>query len=160
MSFHGLLWLFPLAVTLHNGEEAIWLPHWSRRSVIWRTPVTPGIFRFAVVILTLLAFAVTALSALTGRQSPWTYLVFGFMIAMLINAIAPHVVLSVALRNYMPGTATAVLVNLPALSLLVALALRENYVSGWPAIESSVAVSAFGLLSIPALFRLGKLLHL
>jgi len=145
---------------LHNVEEAIWLPGWSKRAVLWRRPVTPGSFRFAVVILTVLAFAVTALSAGSGKQTIWTYLAFGYMAAMLANVLIPHLALTVALRSYMPGVATAVAVILPVLSLLVVLALREGYVSGWKAAAYSIGVAVTLLASIQILFKTGKILNL
>jgi hypothetical protein len=43
------------------------------------------------------------------------------MTAVLANVLIPHLALTVALRSYMPGTATAVALNLPVLSLLVVL---------------------------------------
>jgi hypothetical protein len=45
------------------------------------------------------------------------------------------------------------------LSLLIVLALRQGYVSGWKAAEFSVGVAVLVALSIPALFRLGKVLN-
>jgi hypothetical protein len=60
----------------------------------------------------------------------------------------------------MPGVATAVALNLPVLSLLVVLALREGYVSGWKAAAYSAGVAGVLVASIPALFRMGKLLSL
>jgi hypothetical protein len=160
MSFQSLEWLFPVVITIHNAEEAIWLPGWSNRAVLWHRPVTPGSFRFAVTVLTVLAFAVTWLSAESGKQSVWTYLFFGCMVVTLANVLIPHVVLTVALRSYMPGVATAVLLNLPVLSLLAVLALREGYVSGWKSVAFCVGVSGALVASIPALFKLGKILHL
>ena len=106
MSFGILQWLFPVVVTLHNAEEALWLPGWSKRAVLWRSPVTPGSFRFAAAVLTILAFAVTWLSARSGKQTVWTYLAFGYMAAVLANVLIPHIALTVALRSYMPGVAT------------------------------------------------------
>ena len=106
MSFRDLLWLFPIVETLHNAEEAIWLPGWSKRAVLWHSPVTPGSFRFAAAVLTILAFAVTWLSARSGKQTVWTYLAFGYMAAVLANVLIPHIALTVALRSYMPGVAT------------------------------------------------------
>jgi len=50
--------------------------------------------------------------------------------------------------------------NLPVLTLLVVLALREGYVSGWKAVEFGVGVSGLLVAFIPALFKLGKLLNL
>jgi hypothetical protein len=160
LSYQNLLWLFPLVATLHNAEEAIWLPGWSRRAVLWHSPVTPGSFRFAVAVLTVLAFAVTWLSAISGKETIWTYLAFGYMAAMLANVPIPHVALTVALRSYMPGTATAVALNLPVLSLLLALAVREGYVSGWKAATYSVGVAGVLLASIQLLFKTSKVLNL
>ncbi len=160
MNFRNLLWLFPVIVTLHNAEEALWLPGWSKRAVLWHSPVTPGTFRFAVVVLTVLAFAVTWLSLLSGKQSVWTYLAFGYMAAMLANVLIPHVALTVALQSYMPGVATAVAFNLPVLSLLVVLAIREGYVSGWKAIAYPVGVAGILLASIQILFKVGRILSL
>ena len=160
MSYQNLLWLFPIVVTLHNAEEAIWLPGWPKRAVLWSSPVTPGSFRFAVAVLTILAFAVTGLSAASGKQTVWTYLAFGYMAAVLANVLIPHVALTVALRSYMPGVVTAVALNLPVLSLLVVYALREGYVSGWKAAAYSAGVAGMLLAFIPILFKTGKILNL
>jgi hypothetical protein len=158
VNFRNLQWLFPTVIAFHNLEEAIWLPGWWRRTGLWHEPFRPGVFRFAAAVLTALAFAISWLSAASGKQTVWTYLVFGSMVAMLANALVPHVAVSLARRSYMPGVVTAVLLNLPALSVLVVLALREGYVSGWKAAAYSLGVAVLLLLSIPALLKLGKVL--
>ena len=160
MSFGNLQWLFPIVVTLHNAEEAIWLPGWSKRAVLWHSPVSPGSFRFVVTVLTVLAFAFTWLSAESGKQTVWTYLAFGCMVVTLANVLIPHVALTVALRSYMPGVATGVVLNLPVLSLLVVMALKEGYVSGAKAAEYSVGVAGLLLLIIPARFKVGRTMNL
>jgi hypothetical protein len=160
MNFRTLEWLFPIVVTLHNTEEAIWLPGWSKRVGFWKTSVSPGVFRFAVAILTVLAFAVTCLSAQSGKQSIWTYLAFGYMAAMLVNVLLPHLAATLARRSYMPGVATGVALNLPVLSFLVVMALREGYVSGGKAAVYSVIVAGLLVASIPALFKIGRVLNL
>jgi hypothetical protein len=160
MSFRNLEWLFPIVVTLHNAEEAIWLPEWSGRVGFWKTPVSPDVFRFAVAVLTALAFALTWLSVDSGRQSVWTYLTLGSMIVALVNVVIPHLGVTVARRSYMPGVATAVALNLPVLSLLVVLALREGYVTGGRAAVYSVIVAGLLVAAIPALFKIGRALSL
>ncbi|MGD0546454.1 MAG: HXXEE domain-containing protein [Terracidiphilus sp.] len=162
MSFRSLEWLFPIVITLHNAEEAIWFPDWTKRAGRWYRPgpVAPGVFRFAVAIFTLLAFAVTWLSYRSGKETLWTYLAFGYMAAALANVLIPHLAATVLMRRYMPGVATGVALNLPVLSLLVAQALRQGYVSGGKAAAYSVVVAGVLLLAIPALFRLGKALNL
>lgn len=160
MSFRKLLWLFPIVVTIHNTEEALWLPQWTQHSAWWMAPVAPAVFLFAVSVLTLLAFAVTYLSFRTGPQTLWTYLAVGYMVAMLANVLAPHAIASVLTRSYMPGLATALGLNVPVLSFLVGLAWRERYVSGRKAAVCFVAVPPVLLASIPTLFRLGGALGL
>jgi hypothetical protein len=156
MSFQTLVVVFPLVVTLHNAEEALWLPGWSERAGLWKTPVATDVFRFTAAILTVLAFVLTWLSVTSGKQTIWTYLTVGYIIAMLANVLVPHVAASLALRRYTPGVVTAVTLNLPVLSLLAVLALREGYVFGGKAIAYSIVVSGLLLLSVPAMFRWGK----
>jgi len=50
--------------------------------------------------------------------------------------------------------------NLPVLSLLVMLAIREGYVSGWKAVACSVGEAGLTVATIPALFKMGKALNL
>jgi hypothetical protein len=160
MSFQSLQWLFPIAVTLHNGEEALWFPDWSRKAARWPAPVELGVFGFAVAVFTLLAFVVTWLSVRSGKQTLWTYLFFGYMAAVLANAFIPHIAVSAATRSYMPGVATATLVNFPVLSLMIWLAFKEEFVSGWKAAGYSSCVACILLVSIPLLFKLGRVLKL
>ena len=160
LSFRDLLWLFPVVITLHNAEEAICLPGWANRVGFWKSPISPGVFRFAALVFTVMAFAVTWLSAESGKQSVWTYLAFGSMAVALANVLIPHLALTVARRSYMPGTATAVALNLPVLSLLAVMALRQGYVSGWKAAAYSIGVAGLLVAAIPALFKIGRVLNL
>jgi len=156
MSFQHLQWLFPILVALHNGEEAIWLPDWSKRAERWHAPIERLIFLPVAAVMTVLAFAVTWLSAASGKQTTWTYLAFGSMAVMLANVLIPHIALTVVQRSYMPGVATAVLLNLPVLSLLVVSAIREGYVSGWKAAAYSVGVGGILLATVRILFMTRK----
>jgi hypothetical protein len=151
--FASLQWLFPVVISLHNLEEALWLPGWANRTGFWRTPVSPRVFRFVVTVLTALAWAVTWLSARSGAQTFWTYVMFGYVVGVLVNAIYPHLALSISRRDYMPGTATAVALNLPVLSLLVASALSEGQVSGLKSVAYAAGVPAVMLVFIVALFK-------
>ena len=109
-------------------------------------PVSPWVFHIVVTVLTALAWAVTWLSVRSGAQTFSTYLMFGCVVATLANAIYPHLTLSIARRSYMPGTATAVALNLPVLSFLVASALSERQVSGWKSVAYAAGVPALVLL--------------
>jgi hypothetical protein len=159
MSYLRLIWLFPVVTALHNLEEAIWFPAWATRTSRWHAQFSPGAFRFAVFVLTVLAFAVTWMSVRSGRQSFWTYLAFGYAAAVLANAFLPHIAMTLAGRAYMPGFWTALLLIVPVLSWLVVLALRQGYVSGGKAAAYAACTAVVLLASIPALFYLGKALR-
>jgi len=159
MSFHRLQWLFPMVVTAHNLEEAIWLPGFvaaHRTELPWT--VEPGEFRFAVTVLTLAAWVITYLSWRTGRERIWTYLLFGYAVAMLVNVFIPHVIAAILFRGYAPGLATALALNLPVLTWLCTRAIRDRYVSGRKAVAFAVGVPVGIVALAPTLFALGRLL--
>jgi hypothetical protein len=160
MGVRHLIWIFPAVVTLHNAEEAIWLPAWSARAGRWYKPIAPWVFRFAAMVLTVVVWLITWMSVRSGKQSVWAYLTFGYMAAMLGNTFIPHVALTVATRKYMLGLASALALNLPLLSWLIWLALKEGRVSGGKAIASILCVPMLLALSIPLLFKIGKAMAL
>lgn len=156
MTFVGWAWLFALAVTLHNLEEAIWLPRWSKQAGRWHAAVGPAEFRFAVIALTLFGFACVGLVAVGSRLG--VYLVSGYALAMALNVVFPHLLATIAMRRYMPGTASAVLLNLPLAGLLLRSAFVDEQASAatfaWAGPLTAIAMVA----SIPVLFALGRML--
>lgn len=151
MTFDRMQWLFPIAVALHNGEEAVWMPGWVERHVGW-LPANPPPgamkIRIALLLLTVAAFVVTWLSARRGPQSVWAYLTFGYIVAMLVNVLVPHVPAAIWFRGYAPGVATAVVVNLPLMSWLAWRAVHDRWVSGWKAAAFGVGVPAIAGVAI------------
>jgi hypothetical protein len=72
--FRNQQWLFPIVVTVHNLEEAIWLPGFiavHSNQIPWQ--VSKGEFRLALIVLTVAAWIVTYLSWRTGKQTVWAY---------------------------------------------------------------------------------------
>jgi hypothetical protein len=157
MSITTLGWLFTLGVLAHNAEESVSLPSWAamHAPARWRVVVEPVVFRWAAACqsLILVALAAWALSA-APRSVAW-YGFTGYVFAMMVNAIAPHLLATVALRRYMPGTATALLFNLPLGLLLLRQALAEGLVAWRTLAWAAPAVSLLVLGSIPVLFALG-----
>jgi hypothetical protein len=141
MRFEKLQWLFPVAVTLHNTEEALTMPRWIATHAT-RVPLHPASTKLWLgwLGLTAAAFGITYLSARKGKESVWAYLLFGYCAAMLANVFIPHVPATVAFGGYTPGVITAVLVNLPVMILLMARALGERWVSNGKAAAYAVLV--------------------
>ena len=147
---------FCLAISAHNLEEAVWLPAWSERAGKIHARVGAREFRFAVIVLTALAWGVAVAAQLGGRESVGAYLLAGYALAMLLNVVAPHLLATAFMRSYAPGTATAVLLNLPACALLLRAALVDGYVRPDVFLYVGPACVVALLASIPLLFAIGR----
>jgi len=156
MDFVLLAWLFALAITVHNLEEALLLPDWSKTAGKWHHPVGAGEFRFAVVVLTLLGYVAAWLATVNGKESVGSYLVAGYAIAMLLNVLFPHAIATVVMRRYVPGTLTALLLNLPVTLLLLHQGFQEGYIHGERLAWAGPLVTVSIVAAIPALFYLGR----
>jgi hypothetical protein len=155
MRLEKLLWMFPIALTLHNLEEAVWLPAWSQHAGFWEIPVGATEFRIAAGLLAILAYAVTYWSIRTGKEAVGTYVLAGFVFAMLLNVIY-HVAATLGLREYAPGVVTAVLINIPVMWYLLWRVFDERWVT-WPkALLAFITIPLAILLLIPVLFRVGR----
>ena len=156
MSLTAIGWLFTLGVLAHNTEEAVWLPAWTARNVRWRVAVGNRTFRFAAAVQSTFLILLGALALSSEPQSVPAYLFAGYVFAMVVNVFAPHVIGSIALRKYMPGTATALLLNLPLGLLFLRQALAEGFVTWDTLVWAAPAMALAILLSIPVLFALGR----
>lgn len=150
--------LFVCAVMLHNLEEAIWLPGWSQSGGAWHQPVTPAVFGFSVVVLSLLLVLLAWRSWRSGPQSTITYLYAGYVFSMVANAVVPHLVGTIWSGSYMPGTATAVLLNAPLGVWLLVRLHASQLVSLRRMCWVGPLVAAGLLASITLLFFIGGLL--
>lgn len=159
MSLIAIGWLFTLGVLVHNTEEALYLPAWSAHAGKWYAPVGVHEFRFAASVLSGLLIVIAAVASLSQAGSVGAYLMAGYVLAMVLNVFIPHVLATVFMRKYMPGTATAVLLNLPLSLLYLRQALSEKSIDlrvfYWAGPLGVLAI----LVSIPVLFTLGRRLH-
>ncbi|NNF99412.1 MAG: HXXEE domain-containing protein [Desulfobacteraceae bacterium] len=156
MDFDLLIWLFCIAITLHNLEEAIWLPGWSNVSKRFHRPVDKVEFRFAVAVLTLMAYVIAFFSMTGGKGGIGAYLICGYALAMLLNVVFPHIPATLILRRYAPGTATAMLLNLPVSLMLLHKGIEEGFIEKGIFIYTGPLCVAGILLIIPGLFFIAK----
>lgn len=128
LAFNDVIWLLPVAITIHMVEEMIWLPKWSQTAGSWHKPVSSRQFAFASIILIAAAFALTTWAARSEKGGTAVYLTLGLALTMLLNIYFPHVGSAIALKRYAPGIVTGLLINLPLMPLLIWTALQEGYV--------------------------------
>lgn len=146
---------FCLAITLHNIEEAIWLPQWSQLGQPFHKSVTPDEFHFAVIIITAFAYLSSFLFMYFPESKFTRRLFIGFLGAMIINAFLPHVLATILIKSYAPGLITALLLNIPINLLILYNLSAEKKTSIKEIFVSSIVVGIVLLSSIPLLFSLG-----
>jgi hypothetical protein len=148
------LWLFPVALTLHNLEEALWLPGWSANAGAFHPPVGAAEFRFALAVLTVAGYWLTWMALRRGGR--WLQAFFAASAVMLLNVFFPHLLATLVLGRYAPGLGTALLCILPVTALLLRRAFQEGALT-WSALAGGgVRVFPIVLVGIPLLFWLGR----
>lgn len=151
-----LVVFFCFAITLHNMEEAIWLPKWSQYSSKFQKPVTSSEFHFAVIIITVLAY-LSAFSYVYIPESEFTKWIFiGFLGSMILNAIFPHLMATVLMKKYAPGLLTGLLLNIPINSVIIYQMFAENLIVWKELLLSTLVVGIILLALIPLLFKVGR----
>jgi hypothetical protein len=83
------------------------------------------------------------------------YLLSGYALAMLVNVVFPHLAATFGLRRYAPGTATAVLFNLPVTALLLQQAFAEGRIEPNTFLWAGPLTAIVIAMSIPVLFAAG-----
>lgn len=151
-----LILLFLLGFSLHSLEEALWLPAWSKGAGKIHASVGAKEFRFAVMVVTLIGYAITFAFIVWGGSSDLArYAFFGFLLMMGMNAIFPHLVATIALRRYMPGTLTGLALNAPIAAFLVFAAYGER-VDDLELLLGFAVVTGITLALLKPLLWLGK----
>lgn len=150
----ALYWLFALAITVHNIEEGLFLPAYAGNTSRLSGRVTPFAFRFALVVLTAATYVVVALAVAGSHQA--VQLLAGLAVVMVVNAMVPHLALTVAFRRYAPGTGTALCIMLPLSLLVIANGLAADAMNGRSLLIAAVVVAVALIVAIPLLFLAGR----
>lgn len=156
MSLSTIGWLFTLGVLAHNTEEALYLPAWSVRAGRWHAPVGKAEFRFAVVALSVVLIIIVAAASVAEARSVAAYLMAGYVLAMVLNVLMPHMLATIFMRRYMPGIATALLLNLPLGIWYLSRALSERNIELSVFAWSGPLTVLVGVAAIPVLFSLSR----
>ncbi len=123
MSFEQLLWGVPLCMSAHNAEEALGIR--ELLTLVERLPPRVGtpLRRFAF------AGSPRRFLALEVREEPPGSLGAALVcvqVGLFLNALVPHLLLSLWSRRYTPGVATALLLNVPFTPYLLYRAHRTD----------------------------------
>lgn len=149
----ALYWLFALAFTVHNIEEGLFLPAYTADKSRLAGRVTPFALRFALVILTAALYVLVAFAAAGNHLA--IQLLAGVAAVMVINAMVPHLTLTLVFRRYAPGTGTAICLVVPLSLLVIVNALAAEVLTLRSLLVATIAVVLVLLVAIPLLFWAG-----
>lgn len=156
---NSLIWIVPVAIALHNLEEAIWLPAWSASlSSRWHHAIGAFPFRFAVMVLTIIAVVIATWAQMGGHHSLGFYLLAAYALGQGLNVLVPHLVAAIAARLYAPGLATGLFLVWAASGAFLTVAFqRPDFDQQRFWVTSGIFIPAM-VLAIPVLFRIGRIL--
>lgn len=149
----ALYWLFALAFTVHNIEEGLFLPAYTAEGSRLAGRVTPFAFRFALVVLTIAVYGVVPFAA-AGSQVA-IELLAGFAAVMVVNALVPHLTMTLIFRRYAPGTGTAICLVVPLSLIVIANDLAAGVLTVQSLLVSAIVVAVMLLVAVPLLFWAG-----
>lgn len=143
MTFRSGVWLLAAALTVHNAEELIFFPEWTRP---------------ALAVVTVAMWVVAALAAGAPPRSKRAYAAVAAAGILGLNVLFPHLLATIVLREYAPGVVTAVLVNSWVAALVVRAALREGIATPRGSVKATGVAIAVVVICLPGLFWIGAML--
>ncbi len=150
--------LFLLGFSLHNIEEALWLPGWSKHARKYHKEVSPNEFRFAVIIVTAIGYLLTFQYFVFGSSyTAAKYIYLGFILMMVVNVFFPHLIATIVLKKYAPGLITGLLLNAP-LGIYILLKNIDDTDELIFFVIAGIILAVVFLLIINHLFNLGRIL--
>lgn len=151
----GIPLLFILTITLHNIEEGLWLPQWSKLAGKYHKPVEKREFHFALVVITALAYLISGLFMFFPQVQLLKYLFVGYAGTMIVNAFIPHLAAAVALKRYAPGLITGIFLNVPLNSMIIGYLLKVKMIDLYEVVICTAVFAIILLTSLSPLFKLG-----
>jgi hypothetical protein len=121
--------LFGIGVTLHNLEEAMYLVSWARSHLKLRFELNPKIYWVLTSLVSVMIWVPIVGVCVSKESTHFQSALSGFALAMAINAVLPHFVISLVKHSYSPGAGTGMLFNLPLGVLLIHAQLSAHAIS-------------------------------
>ena len=146
--------IFMFCLTVHNIEEALWMPDWRAKTMPRRSPQKEH-FIFAVLGITVIGYLSAGLFAFYPDNQHLEYAFVGFTGAMFINAVVPHLALTIRYRKYCPGVMTGCFLIIPLHSMILYNA-ANSHLKISEILIATLIVCAVLLGVIPLFVRLAK----
>jgi hypothetical protein len=142
MNFLTLIWLFPIALALHEAEE--WnILQWYERNFLELPPKTNPTIRTFLVFVSMLGFVWTGFAALWNNPKAAAWILMPYLAVSLQNTLQ-HIYWLYRFQQYPPGLLSSTLLLGPVVIILAGKALSSDLAPAW-------YIAALGALQIPGL---------
>ncbi|MBN2160339.1 MAG: HXXEE domain-containing protein [Spirochaetes bacterium] len=158
VQYKKIIWILAISETLHNVEEAVWLPGASY--AVGKFSYSVGIFefRFAIVLLTLVIYGVIYYFTKSDSRMAG-YIMGGVLVAILVNVFVPHIAGVIATGGYSPGVITGIFLNIPVALYLLRRGVKENYYTIKILVMAGLVFQIIGVLLIQLTLFIGRLVQ-
>ncbi|QTE21802.1 HXXEE domain-containing protein [Polaribacter cellanae] len=157
LNLNTLIILLPFAFALHNFEEILGMEKWTKSIPIFiHKPVTTRQFGIAVILFTILGFAITFSKELYQTEKYYYLIITGFSGMLFLNVFFPHLLAVIYLRKYAPGIITGLLINLPLTITILLLVKDSEILSQKQMIFSVIAGGLIGIFLAFIFLKIGK----
>ena len=148
--------IFMFCITLHNIEEALWLADWLRKNMpSKRKTPSKEQFVFAILGITVLGYLTAGLFILFPDNLYIEYAFIGFVGAMIINAVIPHLLLTIIYRKYCPGVLTGCVLLIPFHIIILSNAVNKG-VGVITMLISTLIIGCILIASVPVFVGMAK----
>jgi len=157
IEYKKIIWVLAITETLHNLEEAIWLPGWSQTAGAWHPSVRTFEFRFAVIVLTLLIYLVIYYFSVSDSKLSVS-LLGGLVVIILGNVIMPHLLATLLRGQFAPGVFTGLILNVPATIYLMKRGIKEDIFNFRILVKSGLVLLVITIPLLQLLFFIGRIM--
>lgn len=155
IDYKKLIWVMAIAETIHNLEEAIWLPAVSQAAGVGPLAVGAFEFRFAVTIVTLVFYGIIYYFSRYDHQAA-KYLMAGLLVMTLFNVFMPHLIGTMITGRYAPGVISGILLNVPVCLYLLWRGLKDGVYKTSTLVFGSLVLALITLPLLVVSFALGR----
>jgi hypothetical protein len=155
--YKKIIWLLAVSETLHNIEEAIWLPGTSTTIVKWHYSVGTFEFRIAVLLLTVLIYGIILYFSKSESKTA-SFLMGGSLVIILFNVFIPHLVGSIINFSYAPGVISGIFFNIPTTYYLLWRGIKENYYNSKSLVLGGIVFLPISILLIQISLFVGRII--
>ena len=120
--------IFMFCFTLHNIEEALWGVEWKAKTMP-NSRIKPNqkTFNFALLGVTILGYLAAGLYLLYPDNKYFEYAFIGGVGFLIINAVMPHLIMTIVFRKLCPGVLTGCFLIIPFHIIILNNAVNRGF---------------------------------